>query len=1103
MAIIALALCCLSLPCSAQKTYAQEAQAQKPKPLAVDEKSTVEPGVVVKAVEAGRQGDKAGLKVGDVILGWSRGDASGKIESPFDFFQVVVEQRPRGIVQLRGFRNTHESVWSLRSGEWGIEARPVIHGPLLRTYDDSERLLNSGKSEAAARKWAGRSSTPDAPSWVATWAAFYEAGLFRWAQDWTESEYAYRKTLYISQGQNPFIKARALNSFGGLYSYKGETLKSLEQFEGAINALPSAERGTLVYAYYLNDLAMAWLGLDELEKSEKYYRAAWQIRNQLSPGSVEEAISLAGLAKIALEKGHLGMAEEYYTKALAAEMREGLIGCDTGCAVSYILDNLADIADQRGDYVGAEKYVLLALKAQNPIYYKVARAAMLGQLAEIEFEKGNAGAAQRYLTKALRIVNRISKSDINQVDVFINVGEVARDLGFLRLAERYLKEGTEKAPDLGITGVTHALLLSDLADVNVRLGRLSEAELIYQKAAQMVEASAPGTIYEADAFAGLGRIALARGQLSVACEYLGRALTSLELQAANLGALNTIRADYRAKHANYYRDYLEVLVRQHKTEEAFQVVERSRARTLLETLYAATVDIHQGADPELLKREHALQAEIKAKSDHRVRMLTQEHTPEQMKKVESEIADLTRQYDEVEENLRSTSPNYAALTQPKPLSTEEIQKQLLDKDTVLVEYSLGENRSYAFVVTPDSLTAHELPSQLKIEQAARRLHRLLKNEGNSSSSLTVPSKPNTASKAAQAQAIQLQTRRTAASLSRMVLDPIAGEIGNKRLLIVADGALHYIPFTALPEPVAAHSASSSRPPLMVNHEVILLPSASVLAVLRKQQERKAASTAEVAVLADPVFDKTDSRVLEARQQSPHSGAPAKTAVAPIESAKSMYDLATPPLTRSLVDVGLGRGAAYHLPRLRYTRREAEAIYAEVPPGSAMKALDFDANRATATSPELSRYRIVHFATHGLLNSEHPELSGLVLSLVDRDGRPQDGFLGLQDIYNLNLPADLVVLSACETGLGKEISGEGLVGLTRGFMYAGASRVVASLWKVSDAATARLMAEFYRSMERDHLAPAAALRQAQISMWKQKRWNDPYYWAAFQIQGEWK
>jgi CHAT domain-containing protein len=201
-------------------------------------------------------------------------------------------------------------------------------------------------------------------------------------------------------------------------------------------------------------------------------------------------------------------------------------------------------------------------------------------------------------------------------------------------------------------------------------------------------------------------------------------------------------------------------------------------------------------------------------------------------------------------------------------------------------------------------------------------------------------------------------------------------------------------------------------------------------------------------------------------------------------------------------VELGRGQVA-LTRLFFTREEASAIMASVPKGKGMEALDFDATRATAMSPELSQYRIVHFATHGLLNSEHPELSGLVFSLVDKNGKPQDGFLQLQDIYNLNLPADLVVLSACETALGKEINGEGLIGLTRGFMYAGASRVVASLWKVSDVATARLMAYFYSAMEKDGLPPAAALRAAQIQMWKQKRWSAPYYWAGFQIQGEWK
>jgi CHAT domain-containing protein len=169
----------------------------------------------------------------------------------------------------------------------------------------------------------------------------------------------------------------------------------------------------------------------------------------------------------------------------------------------------------------------------------------------------------------------------------------------------------------------------------------------------------------------------------------------------------------------------------------------------------------------------------------------------------------------------------------------------------------------------------------------------------------------------------------------------------------------------------------------------------------------------------------------------------------------------------------------------------------------MKALDFRASRATALSASLSQYRIVHFATHGLLNNVHPELSGLILSLVDKQGRPQDGFLALRDIYNMNLPVDLVVLSACDTALGEEISGEGLVGLTRGFMYAGAPRVVASLWSVNDVATSEMMARFYRSMEGRGLRPGAALRVAQLEMQKQKRWAAPYYWAAFQLQGEWK
>src|SRR5262249_26290294 len=215
------------------------------------------------------------------------------------------------------------------------------------------------------------------------------------------------------------------------------------------------------------------------------------------------------------------------------------------------------------------------------------------------------------------------------------------------------------------------------------------------------------------------------------------------------------------------------------------------------------------------------------------------------------------------------------------------------------------------------------------------------------------------------------------------------------------------------------------------------------------------------------------------------------------------DVAFRQMTRSGQETGV-IGAKAGFGRLLSTRHEAAAILALVPERERMQALDFEASRTSALRPELGEYRIVHFATHGMLNNIHPELSGIVLSLVDEAGRQQDGFLRLQDIYNLKLAAELVVLSACQTGLGKEIKGEGLIGLARGFMYAGAPRIVASLWKVDDRATGELMKRFYQGLlGPEALRPAGALREAQLSIWKEKQWREPYYWAAFVLQGEWK
>ena len=336
----------------------------------------------------------------------------------------------------------------------------------------------------------------------------------------------------------------------------------------------------------------------------------------------------------------------------------------------------------------------------------------------------------------------------------------------------------------------------------------------------------------------------------------------------------------------------------------------------------------------------------------------------------------------------------------------------------------------------------------------------------------------------------------------MVLGPIGSELGAERLVVVADGALQYVPFSAL-SVVSGQSSVAQRSrtnnglrttdngpltiyrPLMQDHEIISLPSASALAIQRQGLRDRKLAPNSVAVIADPVFSATDERL----------GAVAKAGAAKQVQGDSSSN------TRLIEHLADDSGLIIR--RLKFTRQEADQILAEAPRAKNLRAIDFKANRATATGGELSKYRYVHFATHGYIDSERPELSAIVLSLVDEEGKPQDGFLHAQEIYNLNLPAELVVLSACETGLGKEIKGEGLVGLTQGFMYAGARRVVVSLWNVNDKATAELMARFYRGMLRENKSPAAALRTAQMEMSRQKQWQSPYYWAAFVLQGEWK
>jgi CHAT domain-containing protein len=520
-----------------------------------------------------------------------------------------------------------------------------------------------------------------------------------------------------------------------------------------------------------------------------------------------------------------------------------------------------------------------------------------------------------------------------------------------------------------------------------------------------------------------------------------------------------------------------------------QASERARARSLLETLAESKADLRQGVDIKLLDSERALQNQLNVKAEEQTRLLSGNHTQAQAEAIAKEIDAFTGKLQQIEAQIRRSSPRYAALTQPQPLTPKEIQSQLLDSNTMLLEYWLGDAKSYLWAVTQTSITSFELPKREEIESAAREFYALLTTRPKS---LSAGGSKKRGLRVPTGRQANLKFEEVPLRLSRTLLGPVRGQLGNKRLLIVNTGALQFIPFTALPSPTTEVGISQ---PLVSRHEIVNLPSASTLAVLRRELGQYQRATKGIVVLADPVFERTDSRVkLRVRGNTQdRTASAAKTE----ERAELALEV-----TRAAEETGVARDGLF-IPRLPGTRREAEQILSMVSADEGKGAFDFAASRLTATSLELSQYRFVHFATHGFLNSVHPELSGIVLSLFDEEGNPQDGFMRAHEVFKLKLGAELVVLSACQTGLGKEVKGEGLVGLTRGFMYAGAPRVVVSLWNVSDEATAELMTRFYRGMLRKGLAPAAALRSAQVSLMKERKWSAPFYWAAFTLQGEWR
>src|SRR6266540_4341399 len=790
-------------------------------------------------------------------------------------------------------------------------------------------------------------------------------------------------------------------------------------------------RNSPITTSLLNNIGLVYEALGEMRKALEKYNEAMPILQAIGDRNVE-AITLNNIGAVYRLLGETQKALEKYDEALPIRRA---IGDRSGEAVT--LNNIGSVYWSMGETQKALERYNKALPLRRAIGDRSGEAATLHNIGSVYWSLGETQKALDKYNEALPLRRAVGDRKGEAVTLN-NIGMVYHSLG-----------ETQKA-----------------------LEKHNEALLIVQEVGDRNG--------EAVTLLGIARVEQKRGNLTQARQLTEQAIDLIESLRTNIVS-QELRASYFAKRQEFFETYIDVLMQMHKQNPAaafdavaLAISERARARSLLELLKESRADIRQGVDSSLLERERSLQQRLNAKAAAQVGLLNRKHTPEQADSIAKEIAAITAEYEEVQAQIRARSPRYAALTQPQPLSLTEIQQQALDEDTLLLEYALGEKRSYLWLVSQRSIDSYELPPRAEVEAATRRVYELLTARPKRGT----PPDPRLIA--------------LARTLSRMLLGPVAPQFGGKRLVVVAPGALSYLPFAALPAPEDKKRPAGDYEPLIAKHEVMSVPSASVLSTIRREMTGRQRVTKSVAVLADPVFESSDPRLTSAK----NGNSSGETLPAPAADAE-LSELTRAIRTMNFSDARTG------FTRLAFSRQEAESIIALTPGGAGLNATDFSASRTLVLSRQLSQYRILHFATHGLLNSERPELSGLVFSLIDQEGKPQDGFLRLHEIYNLQLNADLVVLSACETGLGKEIKGEGLIGLTRGFMYSGAPRVVASLWNVDDLATAELMKLFYQRMLKDGLPAGAALRAAQVELSRQKRWASPYFWAGFVLHGEWK
>lgn len=873
--------------------------------------------------------------------------------------------------------------------------------------------------------------------------------------DYYNKAYSNYQQLNYERGQ-----ADQLASIASIYDLLGEKSRAINYNEKTLiiyASLGDEKFQTIIK----NNIALIYDSLGQKQKAVEYYLEALNGARKINYEELQPTI-YSNLGVLYSDIGQVKNSFIYHSKALDFYQKKGLKK-ETAVAFS----NIGILYDNIGEPEKALKNYSDAISIFETIGSNTGKARCLVNRGVVFVELGRLEEAKHSYELALATFKAANdKSALGST--LTKLGEVELQLANYQQAIGLLNEALMLRKSVNDAyGQAYTLLLLGKAYFSV--GKKQDA-LNFYKESLTINQSINYHKGEIKALYEIAYVERTLGNLKVAFDSVSQSIEIIESIRSSINTQN-LRSNYLASSRQCYELCITILMDLHQIfpmeaydQLALNFSEKFRARNLLEllTLTQSKLGDSDPNENDLLTKLKAYDKIINEKLEQIIKLKLNNATTEQIQLVQEEVENLKKESEITEVKLKDNN-FYDSIGKARVVSLVEIQHDILDKDTMLLEYFLGNQHSYLWVVTVDTFHSYILPSEINIKPIIEKLYNSLNSRGE----VAFESQAQTDQRIYDS---DINYFNYAKQLGEIILLPLV-KTHPKRLLVVSDGKLHCIPFSCLPSP-----SEKQFKPLVAEHEIINIPSISTLSVIREHSLKSNTIVKDFTIFADPVFLPDDVRCSNKTNKS--------------EEQKINETLST------ITDIRAGLS----LKRLPFTAIEGEKI-AELVEQKCIKNFGFDASLNSIINGSLSKSKYIHFATHGISNTEHPELSGIILSLVNEQGKDVEGFLSLHRLASLKLSADLVVLSACRTGLGKFLSGEGIVGLPEALLGAGTKNVIASLWNVNDRRTAELMVEVYRKILKENLKPSTALHLAQKAMWEKR--VAPYYWAAFQIQGEFK